>query len=121
MVQLKAIEVLNKMQGYNEPEQVKHQHAHIHVDAGLIEQLRAGYSALAERKAKGAPISHRGRGGAGRGAPGAGYVSIYKGRAPHPLPRGGCKFIYHPLKYLHIFHTNMPLRILNAKQTSPTP
>jgi hypothetical protein len=57
MVQLKAIEVLNKMQGYNEPEQVKHQHAHIHVDAGLIEQLRAGYSALAARSKPGLELA----------------------------------------------------------------
>jgi hypothetical protein len=52
MVQLKAIEVLNKMQGYNEPEQVKHQHVHLQVNAALIEELRSGYAQLAKRSAK---------------------------------------------------------------------
>ena len=49
MVQLNAIEVLNKMQGYNEP-QAKHNHAHIQVDAALIAQLRAGYAQLGARE-----------------------------------------------------------------------
>ena len=46
---LKASELLTKLCGWNEPERALHQHQHIHVDASLIEQLRAGYSALAAR------------------------------------------------------------------------
>jgi hypothetical protein len=49
---LKAAEMLAKMCGWNEPEQVKHDHVHFQVDAALIEQLRAGYAQLAERSAK---------------------------------------------------------------------
>ena len=52
MVQLKAIEVLNKMQGYNESSSVQHNHVHLQVNAALIEELRKGYAALAERSAK---------------------------------------------------------------------
>ena len=50
MVQLKAIEVLNKMQGYNEPSSVQHNHVHLQVDAALIAQLRAGYAQLGARE-----------------------------------------------------------------------
>jgi hypothetical protein len=52
MVQLKAIEVLNKMQGYNEPEKNRHQHVHISVSADLLRQLRLGYAALSARECK---------------------------------------------------------------------
>ena len=51
---LKAAEMLAKMCGWNEPEQVKHDHVHLQVDSALIEQLRAGYGQLAF---KGGPIS----------------------------------------------------------------
>ena len=46
----KAADLLAKLQGWHEAEKVQHSHQHIHVDAGLIEQLRAGYSALADRQ-----------------------------------------------------------------------
>jgi len=49
---LKAAEMLARMCGWNEPEQVKHDHVHLQVDAALIEQLRAGYAQLAKRSAK---------------------------------------------------------------------
>ena len=39
--------MLAKICGYNEPEQVKHDHVHLQVDSALIEQLRDGYAALA--------------------------------------------------------------------------
>ena len=45
---LKAAEMLAKMCGWNEPEQVKHDHVHLQVDSALIEQLRAGYASLAQ-------------------------------------------------------------------------
>jgi hypothetical protein len=47
---LKAAEMLAKMCGWNEPEQVKHDHVHLQVDAALIEQLRSGYASLAQRR-----------------------------------------------------------------------
>jgi hypothetical protein len=50
IVQLRAIEVLNKMQGYNEPASVQHNHVHLQVDAALMEQLRAGYAQLSARR-----------------------------------------------------------------------
>ena len=50
---LKAAEMLCKMAGWNEVEQVRHDHVHIQVDSAIIEQLRAGYAQLAERNAKG--------------------------------------------------------------------
>jgi hypothetical protein len=46
---LKAAEMLAKMAGWNEPEQVKHDHVHIQVDSALIDQLRAGFAALNAR------------------------------------------------------------------------
>jgi phage terminase small subunit len=49
---LKAAEMRAKMCGWNEPEQVKHDHAHIQVDSALIEQLRAGYAALNARDSR---------------------------------------------------------------------
>jgi hypothetical protein len=49
MIKLKAIELLSRMQGYNEPELVKHDHIHIRVDSALINELRSGYVQLAER------------------------------------------------------------------------
>jgi hypothetical protein len=49
---LKAAEMLAKMCGWNEPEQVKHDHIHLQVDAALIEELRAGHAQLVERSAK---------------------------------------------------------------------
>jgi hypothetical protein len=48
---LKAAEMLAKMCGWQEPEQVRHDHVHIQVDAALIGELRAGYAQLAERRA----------------------------------------------------------------------
>jgi phage terminase small subunit len=57
---LKAAEMLAKLTGWNEPEQVKHQHQHIHVDAGLIEQLRTGYAEMnARRISEGRPLADR--------------------------------------------------------------
>jgi hypothetical protein len=48
---LKAAEMLARLCGWNEPEQVKHDHVHLQVDsAALIEQLRAGYAQLALRE-----------------------------------------------------------------------
>jgi hypothetical protein len=47
---LKAAEMLAKMCGWNEPEQVKHDHVHLQVDSALIEQLRAGYAQLGLRR-----------------------------------------------------------------------
>ena len=47
---LKAAEMLAMMCGWNEPEQVKHDHVHLQVDAALIEQLRAGHAALVARE-----------------------------------------------------------------------
>ncbi|HEY5814301.1 MAG TPA: hypothetical protein VIT23_16805 [Terrimicrobiaceae bacterium] len=49
---LKAAEMLAKMCGGNEAEQVKHDHVHLQVDSALIAQLRAGYAELSERSAK---------------------------------------------------------------------
>jgi hypothetical protein len=49
---LKAAEMLAKMCGWNGPERHMHEHVEIRVDAGLIEQLRAGYAALGAREAK---------------------------------------------------------------------
>ena len=49
---LKAAEMLAKMCGWNEPEQIKHDHVHIQVGSALIDQLRAGYAQLSERSAK---------------------------------------------------------------------
>ena len=39
---LKAAEMLAKLTGWSEPEQVKHNHVHMQVDSAVIEQLRAG-------------------------------------------------------------------------------
>jgi phage terminase small subunit len=47
---LKAAEMLAKMCGWNEPEQVKHDHVHLQVDSALIQQLRAGYAELGRRQ-----------------------------------------------------------------------
>jgi phage terminase small subunit len=71
---LKAAEMLAKICGWNEPEQVKHDHVHLQVDSALIEQLRAGYAQLSERRAKELlPLpSEDGIGGA---APAGGYAS----------------------------------------------
>ncbi len=41
---LKAAEMLTKMCGWNEPEQVNVQKVELRVDAALLEQLRAGYA-----------------------------------------------------------------------------
>jgi hypothetical protein len=40
MIKLKAIELLNKMQGYNERESVQHSHVHLQVNTALIDELR---------------------------------------------------------------------------------
>jgi hypothetical protein len=47
---LKAAEMLAKMCGWNEAEQVKHDHVHLQVDSALIEQLRAGYAEMNARR-----------------------------------------------------------------------
>jgi hypothetical protein len=78
MVQLKAIEVLNKMQGYNEPASVQHNHVHLQVDAALIEELRSGYAQLAERSAKACCPCRTGR--CRRRAQAGGYASQEEGR-----------------------------------------
>jgi hypothetical protein len=65
---LKAAEMLAKMCGWNEPEQVKHDHVHLQVDSALIEQLRDGYAALAGR---GGPIKALGGGVVGAGMSGS--------------------------------------------------
>ena len=49
---LKAAELLEKLEGYNEPEKSVHNHVHSQVDAALTEQLRAGHTQLIERGAK---------------------------------------------------------------------
>lgn len=50
LARLKAIELLAKMQGYNEPAAVQHSHVHVQVDAGLMEQLKVGHAALLEKQ-----------------------------------------------------------------------
>ena len=52
MVQLKAIGVLDKMQGYNSPDSVQPNHVHVMVDAAVIDQLTAGYAQLGAREAR---------------------------------------------------------------------
>jgi hypothetical protein len=47
---LKAAEMLAKMCGWNELEQVKHNHVHLQVDAALIEQLRVGHAEWGRRQ-----------------------------------------------------------------------
>jgi hypothetical protein len=54
---LKASELLTKLCGWNEPEREVHQHQHIHVNARLIGELRAGYSALAARSKPGLELA----------------------------------------------------------------
>ena len=46
---IKAAEMLAKMCGWNEPEQVRHNHLHLQVDAAVIEQLRVGHAELIAR------------------------------------------------------------------------
>jgi hypothetical protein len=54
---LKAAEMSAKMCGWNEPEKPpEHQHMHIHVDAGLIEELRTDYASLGARERKTAAV-----------------------------------------------------------------
>jgi phage terminase small subunit len=84
---LKALELLSKLQGYNEPERAQVQHLHMHVDAGLIEQLRAGYSALTARQAsvmlqEGRPNSEALQGPVG--AQSGATPPIIKGTPPTP-------------------------------------
>jgi hypothetical protein len=45
----RPLEMLVKLCGWNEPEQVKHDHFHLQVDSALIEQLRAGYRQLGSK------------------------------------------------------------------------
>ena len=52
MVQLKAVEVLNKMQGYNEPSSVQHNHVHLQVDAALSRSYEQAMRSLARASAK---------------------------------------------------------------------
>ena len=52
---LKAAELLAKLAGWNEPEQIKHDHVHIQVDTALIQQLREGYAQL-ERRNHSSPV-----------------------------------------------------------------
>jgi hypothetical protein len=47
---LKAAEMLAKMYGWNEPERVNAQSVEVKVDAALIEELRAGYAELSEKR-----------------------------------------------------------------------
>jgi hypothetical protein len=49
---LKAAELLAKLEGFNEPDKSVHNHVHLQVNAALIEELRNGYVALAERSAE---------------------------------------------------------------------
>ena len=49
MTKLKAIELLAKLQGYNEPERQSVQHLHLHVNESVMTQLRAGHEALLAR------------------------------------------------------------------------
>ena len=71
---MKAAEMLAKLCGWNEPEKVQSQHLHVHLDAGLIEELRQGHAALAARERarlpEGAPLAlqegQQGRDGAVR-------------------------------------------------------
>jgi hypothetical protein len=53
---LKAAEMLVKMCGWNEPERVNVQSVEVKVDAGLIEQLRAGYAQLGSRRCRQAAL-----------------------------------------------------------------
>jgi hypothetical protein len=46
---LKVAEMLAKMCGWNEAEQVRHDHVHLQVDSALIAQLREGYAQFAQR------------------------------------------------------------------------
>jgi hypothetical protein len=66
--------MLAKLTGWNEPEKHAHQHQYIHVDANLIEQLRAGYAQLSERSAKACFPSLGGAAVGGR-VPAGGYAS----------------------------------------------
>jgi hypothetical protein len=47
---LKAAEMLAKICGYNEPEVRNVNHVHLQIDSALADQLRAGYSQLADTK-----------------------------------------------------------------------
>jgi hypothetical protein len=49
MTKLKAIELLAKLQGYNEPERQQLQHLHLHVNESVMAQLREGHQALLAR------------------------------------------------------------------------
>ena len=60
---LKAAELLSKLCGYNEPEKHEHAHQHLHVDAGLLAQLREGYATLSTRGVKGARLLAEAAGG----------------------------------------------------------
>jgi hypothetical protein len=66
---LKAAEMLTKMCGWNEPEKVNVQNVEVRVDAALIEQLRAGYAQLSERRAKACLPLPGGAGVGGRAGP----------------------------------------------------
>ena len=60
---LKAAEMLAKLTGWNEPDQVKHNHVHLQVDDALIEQLRAGYAELSRRQQQlAASVAHNSEG-----------------------------------------------------------
>jgi hypothetical protein len=52
MTKLKAIELLAKLQGYNEPERQQLQHLHLHVNESVMAHLRAGHDALLARASK---------------------------------------------------------------------
>jgi hypothetical protein len=75
---LKAAEMLAKMAGWNEPEQVKNDHVHLQVDAALIEQLKAGHAALLARASapaiEGVPLALQGR-GVGAGIPDSNQIA----------------------------------------------
>ena len=88
--QLKAAELLCRMQGYAEPERVTHQHQHLHVDAGLIEQLRGGYAALVARGARGARGAEDPQGEAQQ----AGGPPNIERPTPTPTPTGEVEIIH---------------------------
>jgi Terminase small subunit len=80
---LKASELLTKLCGWNEPENIQHNHLHVTVNSTLMNELRAGYAALTERKEKALPLPDE---------PGVIDIAATDG-SPHPAippkPRSG--------------------------------
>jgi hypothetical protein len=83
---LKAAELLTKICGYNEPEKHEYAHQHLHVDAGLIAQLREGHATLSARGAKRAPLLAEGAGG---GTHPQREATPAREKGHTPLPRAG--------------------------------